>query len=123
MSILNDVPEHREPPQLFELIAQRARRASDGVLVLCAGAGVIGSCALFIALPAWWTYALPVVTLGAFGFWGIAERELSSTNRARNGSGYRLLRIAQMIAATVGAGAAIVSGLTVFRLIIGTWIS
>jgi hypothetical protein len=63
----------KEPPSLFAILAVRARRAPDAVLAALAGIGGVAAVALIAIRPAWWAFALPLVSAGAFGLWGILE--------------------------------------------------
>jgi hypothetical protein len=113
----------RPPENLFEFLRRRARRASDGRLVVDVALGSAVSAALLIWRPAGWRLWLSIaVVLAAFGAWGMADRELGERAPA-DGAGSLLLRGGRALAGVVGwlAFAAFVFG--AIRLTLGTWIS
>ncbi len=57
-----------------QLLAAAARRASDGALALLAGAGLVVTAIVIVLRPEWWTFALPAISVAAFGGWGILDR-------------------------------------------------
>ena len=117
-------PSHRppsEPPGLYALLADRARRSSDGALALCAGVGLLGAGVTGLLGARWAPVALAFVCASTFGVWGIAEREASERADSLEGHALRALRLVKWIAAAVGtlAGAgilAIVLGVALGRL-------
>ena len=112
-----------EPASLFAMLAGKARRSSDGVLALLAGVGGIAAVALVATRPAWWAFALPLVSAGAFGIWGILERATAERATPR-GAGYdRTVGAAQWIVAVIGTVCAIVTVFAVLGFFLGTIIS
>ena len=110
---------------LFTLVAQLARRASDGQLVVAAAAGVATAAVVGLVVPTWWFLALPFLCIGSFGIWGIAERT-SAERQARLGPAYvgrRALTGIRVTAAIVGTLAGALAILTIVARTIGTWIS
>jgi len=105
---------------LPELLAGRARRSSDRRLAADVAIGVIGASALAVLRPPLW---IPLValaaTLGAYGAWGILDRELLDANGARA----RLISSGRSIVAVLGAASAISFGLSLFFAMMGMWIS
>ena len=109
---------------LPQFLAQRARHASDRRLAIDAGAGLLA--ALFVILwrgPYWFLLAAAGIAFGAYGMWGIADRELGESRADRR----PLTRIALRGAR---AAAAILTALAILSLIfgvpaalLGTWIS
>ena len=63
-----------EGENIFALVAQLARRATDGQLVIAAAVGIASAALIGLAWPGWWLLALPLLCIGSFGIWGIAER-------------------------------------------------
>jgi len=110
---------------IFALVAKLARRASDGQLVMAAAAGIAGAAMIGLLAPTWWFGALPLLCIGSFGVWGIAER--TATERMeRLGPGFdgrRTLIALRIIAAAIGTLAAALVILTVAAKALGTWIS
>jgi hypothetical protein len=107
---------------LAELLAQRARQASDLRLALDAAIGFVLTALLVIFRPPLW---LPLTglafALGAFGVWGILDREVADTNS--NTTRGRSVVVVRSIVAMLGVVAAIVGGLVLFFGLLGTWIS
>jgi hypothetical protein len=110
---------------IFALVAQLARRASDGQLVVAAAIGIVAAALVGLVRRDLWFIGLPFLCVGSFGIWGIAER--TATERtARLGpdfSGRRALAGVRGSAAIVGAVSGALTLLTVVARMIGTWIS
>jgi hypothetical protein len=102
---------------LTQVMADHARRVSDVRLACDLGAGVAGITLVLLLRAEWWPLALPFVSLGAIGAWGMAERSRPGTVRAR-----RLLAGARVAAAVLGFAAAIAFALVVFGSIFTNWI-
>ena len=120
--MIDTVP--RPDANLPELLAARARHASDTRLVLDAVVGsLIAVGAAFWRGPGWYFVASIAGCFLAFGFWGIADRELGE--RVRGGSSLTLwcLRAVRLVAAVVGAIAAVTAMLTALALALGRMIS
>ena len=108
---------------VFALIAKLARRASDGQLVAAAAVGIAAAAMIGLLVPSWWFAALPLLCIGSFGVWGIAERT-SAERLAKAGEsfgGRRALAVVRMSAAVVGTLAAALTILTLAAMAIGTW--
>jgi hypothetical protein len=112
-----------EPPSLFAMLAVRARRTSDGVLAALAGIGGVAAVALAAIRPAWWAFALPLVSAGAFGLWGILERETAERGAPRSARYDRAMGAAQWVAVAIGTMCAIVTVFAVLGILLGTIIS
>jgi hypothetical protein len=69
-----DVRSHDDGENIFVLVAHVARRATDGQLVLAAGVGIVAAVIVGLLQPGLWLVALPLLCIGSFGVWGIAER-------------------------------------------------
>ena len=52
----------------------------------CAGVGGVAAVALAAMRPSWWAFALPLVSAGAFGLWGILERATAERGTERSAS-------------------------------------
>lgn len=113
-------------PGILEVLAQRARAASDTRLTVDAAAGLLAVIAIALWRgPAW--YFLLGVALGfcAYGVWGICDRELrerESSARARPVA-MRMLRAGRVVAAITGIGVAIFLMMIVLGRMLGTIIS
>jgi hypothetical protein len=114
------------PPEgesLFALVAQLARRASDGQLVLAAATGIATAAIVGLARPDWWFIALPLLSVGSFGIWGIAERT-SAERLARIGpefGGRRALASVRVTAAVIGTLSGTLALLAIVARMVGTW--
>ncbi|HEX6053280.1 MAG TPA: hypothetical protein VFZ21_28625, partial [Gemmatimonadaceae bacterium] len=64
----------RDGEHIFALVARLARRASDGQLVVAATIGIAAAVSIGLLVPTWWFVALPLLCVGCFGVWGIADR-------------------------------------------------
>jgi hypothetical protein len=107
----------------FALIAKLARRASDGQLVVAAAVGIAAAALIGLLVPDWWFAALPLLCIGSFGVWGIAERT-AAERLAKAGpsfGGRRALATVCVTAAMVGTLAAALTILTLAAVAIGTW--
>jgi hypothetical protein len=112
-----------EPPTLYAMLAARARRASDTALAGLAGVGGIAAVALLAARPGWWAFALPLVSAGAFGAWGILERERAERGAGRSARYDRVVGATQWLAVAIGTVGAIVTVFAVLGVLLGTIIS
>jgi hypothetical protein len=112
-----------EPASLFAMLAGKARRSSDAVLASLAGVGGLSAVALFATRPAWWAFALPLVSAGAFGVWGILERATAERVTPRGARYDRAMGVAQWVAAAIGTMCAIVTVFAVLGLLLGRIIS
>jgi hypothetical protein len=108
---------------VFALVAQLARRASDGQLVVAAAIGIIAAVLVGLVRPDLWFLSLPLVCVGSFGAWGIAER--TETERVArlgpNFGGRRALAGVRVSAAIVGTLSGTLTLLAVVARMIGTW--
>jgi len=122
----------RSDSDLGELWRLYAHRTSDAGLVLCVSVSIL-SIAIFAVVALfrahwalrWWPIVLPPVFVGAFGAWGIADRELAERRRDANARPKAIqalvgLEWASCIAAGLAGAAAIIVFL---RVMVGTWIS
>jgi hypothetical protein len=112
-----------EPPSLFAILAGKARRAPDAVLAVLAAVGGLSAVALIAMRPAWWAFVLPLVSAGAFGVWGILERETAERATPRSPGYDRAIGAAQWLAAAVGTVCAIITVFAVLGFFLGTIIS
>lgn len=108
---------------VFALAAQIARRASDGQLVVAAAIGIVAAALVGLARPDLWFLGLPLLCVGSFGVWGIAERT-AAERTARLGpdfGGRRALAGVRVSAAIIGTLSGTLTLLTVVARMIGTW--
>lgn len=114
----------RSNASLPELLAQRARHASDGRLALdLAGGIIVATIAAILAPPGWLQLLSAALTFASFGAWGICDRMLSEQGAIGRAPRVRWLRAARMATAGLGACTAVVLLFSVFALMLGTWIS
>jgi hypothetical protein len=108
---------------IFAIVARLARRASDGQLVAAAAVGIVAAVVVGLMRPGLWPVALPLLCVGSFGIWGIAERT-SAERQSRFGpafGGRRALAGVRMTAAVVGTVAGALTLLTLVARAVGTW--
>ena len=114
---------HDDGENVFALAARLARRASDGQLVIAAAAGILAASVAGFVRPDLWWIGLPLVCMGSFGVWGIAER--TATERtARLGpdfGGRRALTSIRLTAAVVGTLSGVLTLLVIVARMVGTW--
>jgi hypothetical protein len=107
---------------LAELLTQRARQASDLRLVIDAASGFVVAVLIAILRPPLWVpLAALAFALGAFGAWGILDRE--SSDPASVTGRRRVMVATRAIVGALGALAALVGGVSLFFGLLGTWIS
>jgi len=95
---------------LANIIATGEGRANPGRLSACAMLGAGGTAAVLSAAPERWLLAMPLVSLAAFGAWGLAARKTHELD-ARHRHAPRLrrsLRATRGTAIAVGCAAAAV---------------
>ena len=120
--MIDTVP--RPDANLPELLAARARHASDTRLALDAVLGsVIALGAVFWRGPGWYFITSIASCFLAFGFWGMADRELGERGNAGSPRAVWLLRAGRIVAAIIGAIAAVMAMLTALALALGRMIS
>jgi hypothetical protein len=108
---------------VFALVAQLARRASDGQLVIAAAIGIVAASLVALVRPDLWFAGLPLLSIGAFGVWGIADRT-AAERAARLGpdfDGRRALTSLRLTAAVIGTLSAVLALLVVVARMVGTW--
>ncbi len=107
---------------LPDVLVQRARNASDKRLVADAAVGLVVATAVVVLRPPLWIpLAALAFCLGAFGIWGILDRETADVSNGSRRS--RLLLSARAIIAALGGAAAAVFGVSLFFSLLGQWIS
>lgn len=118
------VETHAETADLTlpELLARRARTASDSRLALDAGGGLlVGALVLAFRVPGWPTFVSAAAAFFAFGVWGIIDRTLGDgTLGPRMSQTLRVLRAAAVALGVASAFALVGTGMA---LMLGTWIS
>jgi hypothetical protein len=103
---------------LPQLLANRARLSSDRKLVLNAATGLVAAVSTAILRPPFWIpLFLCASCLGAYGLWGILDREIGEVGPTSK----RVLVVARGLVAAVGALAAVLFGITFLFTMLGTW--
>lgn len=108
---------------VFALMARLARRASDGQLVVAAAIGIAAAAIVGLVAPGWWFVALPLLSVGSFGVWGIADRTATERS-ARLGpefDGRGALASIRAMAAVIGTVTGVLTLLVVVARMVGTW--
>lgn len=107
---------------LPDMLVNRARQASDRRLVLNAAIGLVVAAAFVVLRPPLW---VPLTSLalcfGAFGVWGILDREASDA--AASPRRTRIVTVARGSVAVLGTATAVLFGVTLFFAMMGKWIS
>ena len=118
-------PRDDDGENIFSLVAQLARHASDGQLVIAAAVGITAATIVGLVRPSLWFVALPLLCLGSFGVWGIAERTAAErlTRLGPDFGGRRALTGVRVTAAVIGTLSAALALLALVARAIGTWIS
>lgn len=121
---MDDGINSRDAVGLADFLTDRARRASDGRLVLDGAAGLVGFAVSVIVRPPGWIVLCAVgLCFVSFGSWGIADRELQERGSKASllvRGPLRALRVLALLLGTLGALAAIYGAVA---LTLGTWIS
>lgn len=120
-----DAPQQADV-NLREFLTARARTATDLRLVLDAGVGLVVALVAVLWRPSGWKLvASAALCFVAFGGWGIADRELQERERnpAHSPLSLRLLRVARIFVAVLGAAAAAALLIGLLGVALGTWIS
>jgi hypothetical protein len=115
--------EPDDSENVFALMARLARRASDGQLVVAAAIGIAAAAIVGLAVPRLWFVALPLLSVGSFGVWGIADRTAAERS-ARLGpefDGRGALASIRALAAVIGTVAGLLTLLVVVARMVGTW--
>jgi len=114
---------HEDGENVFALAARLARRASDGQLVVAAAAGILAASLVGLVRPNLWWVGLPLVCVGSFGVWGIAERTATerTTRLGPDFGGRRALTSIRLTAAVVGTLSGVMTLLVVVARMVGTW--
>lgn len=109
---------------LAQFLTQRARGASDQRLAIDAGAGFLVSLSVVLWRgPYWFLLACAAVAVGAYGMWGITDRELAELTAERHRAMHTVLRVARASAAVLAALAILSLIFGVPAALLGTWIS
>jgi hypothetical protein len=104
---------------LADMLARRARTATDGRLIVDAVIGFVVAIASLLAQgPYWYLFSSAGICFLSYGAWGIADRELNERGVANH-----LLAYARVVSALIGFTAAGALLVRVLGIAIGTVIS
>lgn len=107
-------------PGPYAALAAKARQSSEGALVADGAIGMLLVVALVAWRPSWWQFVLAPLAVGAFGLWGIADRELAdATTTTRR----MALVAARWVAAALGTLFVLVSAFRIVGAVVGRVIS
>lgn len=112
------------PATLSEILTHVARRAKDGQLATMAVTGLAGAAIIALVLGrSGWLAAAAALAVGAYGTWGIADRELNKLYAAPGSPGGRVLawRLARGVSAVTATLAAVSTLGTMFFPLLGLW--
>src|SRR5262245_47887675 len=114
----------RPDASLPEILAERARGASDGRLVFNAACGLLLIAAMALLRPSVWPLVGSIgLCLSAFGFWGITDRELRERANEPRSRLVSALEIGRRACVVLGAMGALVLVFSTLRFALGTWLS
>ena len=107
---------------LADLLAERARKTSDGSLLLCVASGTVVVAAALQWKPWGWPAAATAgLCVASFGAWGIADRELEERAASAAAIATILLRALRTIAGVTGWLALVGFAFSAFAVAIGRW--
>jgi hypothetical protein len=114
----------RPDASLTEVLAQRARGASDGRLALDVVGGLFVALVFVLWRPAAWLIPFGVgLAFLSFGVWGITDREIGERSASSAHRMVPALRAGRAAAALVGALALFLALFSALGVALGTWIS
>ena len=93
---------------IYALLAARARREPDQRLAIDAAFGGVALVTAPFLPTLWWALACPIVIVGAYGIWGLADRHMSVEDPPDQLSARRdVLTGVKWIAVAIGTSAAV----------------
>ena len=110
---------------VYAALAELARRSSDGALATAATIGLVAVMGLLFAPAGWRVPFLPLVAVGAFGVWGMVERERPAPSEQEAGARRDSLvsTVVRWLAVAIGTAAAALAALALLGALFGTVIS
>ena len=110
---------------VYAALAELARRSSDGALATAATIGLVAVMGLLFAPAGWRVPFLPLVAVGAFGVWGLVERERPAPSEQAAGARRDSLvsTVVRWLAVAIGTAAAALAALALLGALFGTVIS
>jgi len=117
-------PVPRSDASLFDILAARARAASDGRLVVDVVGGILVVIPTALVRFTLWPIVIGLgVCLMSYGLWGISDRELQDRATNPRSRVAVALTAARAICVAIGCVAALVVAVGGLRVFLGTWIS
>lgn len=104
-------------------LANRARKASSGVLLSLETVGLALALGIYAMAPARWPLILPCIALSAYGLWGLCDRLIAVRSGRRYRTERRILRLIKLAIATVGVAAAFAAAYLLMGWTMGVFIS
>jgi hypothetical protein len=92
---------------IYTMLAARARREPSQRLTIDAAFGGIAAVSAPFLPTLWWALACPIVVVGAYGVWGLADRHLASPDGEALSSRRGVLTGVKWVAVAIGTIAAI----------------
>ena len=117
-------PVLKSDASLFDILAARARAASDGRLVVDVVGGMLIVIPTALVRFTLWPIVIGLgICLMSYGLWGICDRELQ--DRATNPRSRVVLALtgARVACVAIGCMAALIAAIGGLRILLGTWIS
>jgi hypothetical protein len=114
-----------DAPNVYAALAELARSAPDGALATAATVGLLAVAGLLFAPWGGRALLLPLVAVGAFGLWGIVERDRGSPAPTDSATriGTPVATAVQWLAVALGTAAAVLAALVLLGELFGTVIS
>jgi hypothetical protein len=128
--MMTQPPISSDNAELRDVWCSAARSASDAQLVACVAIAILVALTFAVLLfvdvrrtLSWWPVLLLGLLAGAFGTWGIADRELSGARPDEERLSRRTLSALKLCSAVAAGAVGVLAALGILRLTIGTWIS
>ncbi|MDQ3244408.1 MAG: hypothetical protein M3Q09_11815 [Gemmatimonadota bacterium] len=112
-----------EPPGILASLATRARKTPPGKLEFAAVAGTVALASALVFRVSWWEVALPFVTAGSFGAWGVVAQYREAKSDLLDSRALLALSAAQLTFTATGIVAAIAAGYAIVGGLMGTFTS
>jgi hypothetical protein len=105
---------------IYSLLAARARGKSQQRLAIDAALGAVALATAPFLPTLWWVLACPIVIVGAYGLWGLADRRLMS-DPPPAALGRHSLEVVKRAAILFGTAAAVMAILGFMVAALGEW--
>jgi len=105
---------------IYALLAARARREPTQRLAIDAAFGGIAAVSAPFLPTLWWALACPIVVVGAYGLWGLADRHLAPRGEDALSSRRDVLTAVKWAAVAIGTIAAVAAVHGLLSALIGS---